>query len=132
MDDDNNQDPYGDDFGGRVFGRGAAQDGTTRRPTSRGGSSSSSFTVPPPPPSTPRYRGNLPSRTSPSFPQRSESPKSREPQFAPGDRVRHDKFGEGVIVKSQMEGGTEFVDVIFDGFQGPKRLSMDFAKLEKI
>ncbi len=37
-----------------------------------------------------------------------------------------------VILKSEMERGTEFVEVQFGGKYGKKRLSMDFAKLEKL
>jgi DNA helicase-2/ATP-dependent DNA helicase PcrA len=58
--------------------------------------------------------------------------KAKEQQYKPGDKVRHDKFGEGIILKSEMEGGTEFVEVQFQGKHGKKRLSMDFAKLEKL
>jgi len=53
-------------------------------------------------------------------------------QFTPGDRVRHNRFGRGVILKSEMEGETEFVEVQFEGDLGKKRLSMDFAHLEKL
>jgi DNA helicase II / ATP-dependent DNA helicase PcrA len=58
--------------------------------------------------------------------------KPKGQQFKPGDRVRHDKFGEGVILKSEMVQDTEFVDVQFQGKHGKKRLSMDFANLEKL
>ena len=53
-------------------------------------------------------------------------------QYKPGERVRHDKFGDGIILKSEMEQNTEFVEVQFQGKHGKKRLSLDFAKLEKI
>jgi DNA helicase-2/ATP-dependent DNA helicase PcrA len=46
--------------------------------------------------------------------------------------VRHDKFGDGIILRSDMESGTEFVEVQFQGKHGKKRLSLDFAKLEKL
>ncbi len=62
----------------------------------------------------------------------SQPAKPKEQQYKPGDRVRHDKFGEGIILKSEMEQNTEFVEVQFQGKAGKKRLSMDFAKLEKI
>ena len=58
--------------------------------------------------------------------------KSKSQQYKPGDRVRHDKFGEGIILKSEMEQNTEFVEVQFQGKHGKKRLSLDFAKLEKM
>ena len=61
-----------------------------------------------------------------------EPSKPRGQQFKPGERVRHDKFGEGIILKSEMEQNTEFVEVQFQGKHGKKRLSLDFARLEKI
>ena len=60
------------------------------------------------------------------------SGKPQDQQYQPGEVVRHDKFGEGIIITSEMEQGTEFVEVQFQGKHGKKRLSMDFAKLEKI
>jgi len=62
--------------------------------------------------------------------QEDRTPKSQ--QFKPGERVRHDKFGEGIILKSEMESGTEFVEVQFQGKIGKKRLSLDFARLQKL
>lgn len=53
-------------------------------------------------------------------------------QFKTNDLVRHNMFGKGIVLKSQLEGNTEFVEVLFDGEYGKKRLSMDFAKLEKL
>jgi len=58
--------------------------------------------------------------------------KPKSQQYKPGERVRHDKFGEGIILTSEMEQNTEFVEVQFQGKHGKKRLSLDFAKLEKI
>jgi DNA helicase-2/ATP-dependent DNA helicase PcrA len=46
--------------------------------------------------------------------------------------VRHATFGEGIVLKSEMEQQTEFVEVQFAGKHGKKRLSLDFARLEKI
>ncbi len=67
----------------------------------------------------------------------SELVTSKIQQYRTGDRVRHDKFGEGVVVKSEvkkndMGNDTEFVDVQFQGIHGRKRLSMQFANLEKL
>jgi len=124
-DDDYNQDR--DRYGGRDIGRtyGSGTPGTYRTPgkpntpapfTPRTGSYSSP-TVPPSTPSTP-------------VPPKPAKPKGQ--QYKPGDKVRHDKFGEGVILKSEMEQETEFVEVQFKGKIGKKRLSMDFANLEKL
>jgi hypothetical protein len=53
-------------------------------------------------------------------------------QFKQGDKVHHHKFGDGIVIKSQMEQGSEFTEVQFQGNHGKKRLSIDFAKLEKL
>jgi DNA helicase-2/ATP-dependent DNA helicase PcrA len=47
--------------------------------------------------------------------------------FKPGDKVRHNVFGDGVVEK--MSG--DHVTVNFPGV-GRKRLSVTFARLEKI
>jgi hypothetical protein len=52
--------------------------------------------------------------------------------YKSGDKVRHDTFGEGIVLKSEMVNDTEFIEVQFEGKYGKKRLSMDFAKLEKL
>ena len=70
------------------------------------------------------------SNITPPTPPTPAKPKGQ--QFKPGDRVRHDKFGEGTILKSEMQEDTEFVEVQFGSKFGKKRLSMDFAKLEKL
>lgn len=61
--------------------------------------------------------------------QRRVTPQSS--QFVAGNLVSHDKFGAGTILKSEMVNGTEYVDIQFTGKIGKKRLSMDFAKLER-
>ena len=121
-DDDYNQDTsYGRDTG-RVFGSGKPQANraaSTAPPRPSPVSNTSSQTVPSP------ARNSAPS-TPPS------DAKPAVQQFKAGDTVRHNTFGEGVVLKSEMIQGTEFVDVQFHGKHGKKRLSMDFAKLEKI
>jgi DNA helicase-2/ATP-dependent DNA helicase PcrA len=52
------------------------------------------------------------------------------PEFGAGDRVRHAKFGDGVVVGSEIRGGDEEVTVAFEG-QGVKKLSLVYAKLER-
>lgn len=129
-DDDFNQDPYGYQEGGRIFGRGIPPQHTPKAPLrfpSTPHTESSSFTVPP---SAAKSKSNIPSWDDAK--KKQEPAKPKEPQFKAGDRVRHDKFGTGVILKSEMEGSTEFVEVQFKGEYGKKRLSMDFAKLEKL
>lgn len=112
-DDDYNQDTSSSRETGRVFGSGKPSTetkGQTSQWTSRPSSNTSSGKPPTPP--------------------RAAKPKGQ--QFKPGDRVRHDKFGEGTILKSEMQEDTEFVEVQFGSKFGKKRLSMDFAKLEKL
>jgi DNA helicase-2/ATP-dependent DNA helicase PcrA len=58
-------------------------------------------------------------------------PSAREPQFQPGQRVRHSSFGEGVILQSKLQGEDEEVSVEFEGI-GIKRLLVSFARLEKL
>jgi len=47
--------------------------------------------------------------------------------LAPGDRIRHAKFGEGIVA---VVSGDE-VTATFEGL-GPKRLSLSFAPIEKV
>ena len=140
--DDFNQDPYGDQDG-RVIGRGTPQ----RSPRSSQPSSSSSRWSPPAPRTGSSYRtpdSSYPTSSPSSFvarntgsssfqqPAQPSEPEPKVQLFKSGDRVRHDKFGDGIILRSDMEAGTEFVEVQFQGKHGKKRLSMDFAKLEKL
>jgi DNA helicase-2/ATP-dependent DNA helicase PcrA len=54
-------------------------------------------------------------------------------RFRMGMRVRHATFGEGIVVKSELQGTTEEVTVIFEGVGvGMKRLDAALAKLEII
>ena len=150
--DDFNQDTHSAGDSGRTFGSGGSGSGSGS--SSYGGGTGSSRTrsnpsqpqwSPPsrPPQSSPSSpSSSYPSRlggsnvTPPSSqPQKSvppEPPKPKVQQFKPGDRVRHTLFGDGIILKSTMERGTEFVEVQFQGKHGKKSLSMDFAKLEKL
>jgi DNA helicase-2/ATP-dependent DNA helicase PcrA len=100
---DFNQDPYGETEG-RVFGRGSTQ---STQPSSRNIAPSSGF-------------------------KKLEATPAKTQRFKSGDRVHHNTFGDGIILKSDMESGTEFVEVQFPGKHGRKRLSMDFAPLEKL
>jgi DNA helicase-2/ATP-dependent DNA helicase PcrA len=147
---DFNQDTHSMRDGGRTYGRGKTGTfGNGRGQTSsyggsgsRSGSSSPQFGSRPSSSSSPTVPPKLPSHTNSrdvtsSLSQKTTSSShssSQEPaqQFKAGDRVSHDLFGEGIILKSEMDRGTEFVEVQFKGKHGKKRLSMDFAKLEKL
>ena len=129
---DDNQDPYDGQDSGRVFGRGISS--TPQRDVN---ANPSPWSATPKTPSTPRPGPSFtPTPKVPSGPSLSDTANRRKKikgqQFTPGDRVRHNRFGDGIILKSEMEGETEFVEVQFQGNVGKKRLSMDFANLEKI
>jgi hypothetical protein len=47
-----------------------------------------------------------------------------------GDKVRHRRFGEGIVVSSRLEKGDEWVTVAFVG-QGVKELIAAYAGLER-
>ena len=51
--------------------------------------------------------------------------------FQSGDRVRHDHFGEGVVVSARDQRGDTEVTVAFEG-QGVKRLMLNFAPLTNV
>lgn len=56
---------------------------------------------------------------------------SDAPQFKTGEKVRHAKFGQGIVIESKMTGNDEEVTVAFTDL-GIKRLAASFAKLEKV
>jgi DNA helicase II / ATP-dependent DNA helicase PcrA len=51
--------------------------------------------------------------------------------FKAGDRVRHAKFGDGIVISSAVNGGDEEVTVAFPG-SAPRKLLASFARLEKL
>ena len=51
--------------------------------------------------------------------------------YTAGDRVRHARFGEGIVVTSQLVRGEEEVTVAFVG-QGVKRLIGSYAGLQMV
>jgi DNA helicase-2/ATP-dependent DNA helicase PcrA len=54
-----------------------------------------------------------------------------EPEFGAGDRVRHEQFGEGVVVSSRVSRDDEIVTVAFAG-TGVKKLAASYAHLSKV
>ncbi len=56
---------------------------------------------------------------------------SAEPQWQAGERVRHEMFGEGIVVSCQERRGDVEVVVAFDGKAGVKRLLQSLAPLER-
>jgi DNA helicase-2/ATP-dependent DNA helicase PcrA len=57
---------------------------------------------------------------------------SGEREFNAGERVRHPKFGEGIIVGIRQNGGDQEVTVHFKGDTGVKRLMVSYARLERV
>jgi DNA helicase-2/ATP-dependent DNA helicase PcrA len=57
---------------------------------------------------------------------------SRAPAFQKGDQVAHPAFGQGVVLESQVIADDEQVTVLFRGHPTPKKLSMAFARLERV
>ena len=55
-----------------------------------------------------------------------------ETSFSVGDKVRHAKFGEGVVMSTKPTNADVEVTVAFKDNQGVKRLLLSFARLEKI
>src|SRR5262249_48483918 len=64
-----------------------------------------------------------------SAPVRSARPVERETRFHSGQRVRHAKFGDGIVIVSKVRGDDEEVDVKFEKERQIKRLSANIANL---
>ena len=60
-----------------------------------------------------------------------ETPRAAGTQFKPGDRVRHVKFGDGMVLRSMLQRDDEEVEVFFESVGG-KRLSAAMSGLKKI
>ena len=52
--------------------------------------------------------------------------------YAAGERVRHAKFGDGIVVSCRDTGSDQEVTVAFKGEHGVKRLLVSFAPLERV
>jgi DNA helicase-2/ATP-dependent DNA helicase PcrA len=71
-------------------------------------------------------------RAGPGAARAEQGAKPAEAAFAAGDRVKHAKFGEGVVVSCNVKGSDQEVTVAFKGEAGIKRLLLSFAKLKKV
>jgi DNA helicase-2/ATP-dependent DNA helicase PcrA len=58
-------------------------------------------------------------------------PVSQESQYHPGQKVRHSKWGDGLVLNSQLQDDDEIVDVFFEGV-GKKKLIASLADLKTI
>jgi len=63
--------------------------------------------------------------------ERSPRPIAQEVQFQPGQKVSHPKWGEGLVLNSQLQNDDEIVDVFFEGI-GKKKLIASLADMKKI
>lgn len=124
--DDDNQDTSSPRERGRVYG---SSNQTPPQWTPRSQTTPKAPFIPPKFKKSDEPRPTLPPKTLPSAYQPAQH---QEQRFHPGERVSHAIFGAGIVLKSEMEQQTEFVEVQFQGQHGKKRLSMDFAKLEKL
>jgi hypothetical protein len=52
--------------------------------------------------------------------------------FSPGDHVRHQRFGEGVVVNCTVTSSDQEVTVAFKGGGGVKKLLLSYAPLAKV
>ncbi len=52
--------------------------------------------------------------------------------YSAGDKVRHETFGEGMVMSCEPEGNDYKVTVVFDEAHGIKRLLLEFAPLKKL
>jgi DNA helicase-2/ATP-dependent DNA helicase PcrA len=65
----------------------------------------------------------------------SAPPSPRPPSglgYRTGEKVRHAKFGEGIVIEAKQSGSDTEVTVAFQGGVGIKRLSLAYAPLEKL
>ena len=68
---------------------------------------------------------------APTSPPSPAARKAMSTQFAPGQRVYHQKFGEGIVLSSARQRDDEEVEVFFDK-AGKKRLSATVSGLKQI
>jgi DNA helicase-2/ATP-dependent DNA helicase PcrA len=68
---------------------------------------------------------------SPSPVESSPFPRPVEPSLRTGQRVRHDSFGEGIVIEAEPADGDEIVTVAFED-KGLKRLLASMAKLQAV
>ena len=63
--------------------------------------------------------------------RQADHPEATEPSFAPGDRVHHAAFGNGIVIACELVPGDQQVTVAFEG-KGVKKLMLSFAPLRSI
>ncbi|HLZ28282.1 MAG TPA: UvrD-helicase domain-containing protein [Chloroflexota bacterium] len=58
-------------------------------------------------------------------------PRTTEPTYKAGDKVRHPTFGVGIVVSVRSDSNAEIIDVNFAGAAGVKKLDTAFAPLSR-
>ena len=66
-----------------------------------------------------------------SFGQANMAAKKPAGQFAPGDKVAHKAFGEGMILSATPMGNDTLLEVAFES-EGTKKILANFARLKKL
>jgi DNA helicase II / ATP-dependent DNA helicase PcrA len=103
-----------DEVRGRRFG-----DGRAKRPS------------PEPPAGGPGFVSTRRRSDTPAEPQRPAPAADAGPSFRSGQKVRHARFGEGIVVECRVTGDDEEVTVAFKS-EGIKKLAASFANLERL
>jgi len=82
-----------------------------------------------------RYRGPSLARLRRGGSYQARDPRPATPSeavFAAGDHVRHDRFGEGIVVSCVVTPSDQEVTVAFKGAAGLKKLLLSYAPLERV
>ena len=77
-------------------------------------------------------RGSTVSRQGYADTQKADGPAATRAPLKAGERVRHAKFGEGIVVSCVPSGDDHEVTIAFKGVLGIKRLILGYAPLEKV
>jgi DNA helicase-2/ATP-dependent DNA helicase PcrA len=77
-----------------------------------------------------RWDSRSPATGRRTVPARQPDPTPAIPQFKLGDKVVHQKFGEGTVINVEQSSDETYVQVAFSG-QGVKKLAASIARLKK-
>jgi len=80
---------------------------------------------------TPAERGELRYRAADRAREREAAPDAGA-LFSGGERVRHPRFGEGIVVSAVTKGDDQELTIAFKGDAGMKKLMLSFAPLERM
>jgi DNA helicase-2/ATP-dependent DNA helicase PcrA len=77
------------------------------------------------------FRPHVPEPRSGPADRTPRPPRTEEPTYKTGDKVRHPTFGVGIVVGVRVDATAEIVDVNFAGAVGVKKLDTAFAPLSR-